>query len=52
LTGFLKKELIEVLTPICTAHQEARKTITDEDVLEFMKPRPLNFTIPSVPEKK
>jgi len=45
LTGFLKKELIDVLTPIVVAHQEARKTITDGTVLEFMKPRPLNFTI-------
>lgn len=43
LTGFLKKELIDVLTPIVTAHQEARKTITDEIVQEFMRPRPLNF---------
>jgi len=51
LTGFLKKELIDVLTPICTAHQEKRKTITDDIVLEFMKPRPLNFK-PSTAEKK
>jgi len=43
LTGFLKKELIDVLTPIVTAHQEARKTITDEIVKEYMRPRPLNF---------
>jgi len=43
LTGFLKKELIDVLTPIVTAHQEARKTITDEMVKEYMRPRPLNF---------
>jgi len=43
LTGFLKKELIDVLTPIVTAHQEARKTITDEMVKEYMRPRSLNF---------
>jgi len=43
LTGFLKKELIDVLTPIITAHQEARKTITDEMVKEYMRPRSLNF---------
>jgi len=43
LTGFLKKELIDVLTPIVTAHQEARKTITDEIVKEYMRPRSLNF---------
>jgi len=43
LTGFLKKELIDVLTPIVTAHQEARKVITDEIVKEYMRPRPLNF---------
>merc|ERR1712183_151808 len=45
LTGFLKKELIEILTPICTAHQEARKNVTDETVLEFMEKRPLNFPV-------
>ena len=43
LTGNLKKELIDILTPICTTHQEARKKVTDEVVMEFMKPRPLNF---------
>ena len=43
LPGFHKKELIDVLTPIVTAHQEERKTITDEMVKEYMQPRPLNF---------
>jgi len=43
LTGFLKKELIDVLTPICVSHQEARKNLTDEIVKEFMRPRPLIF---------
>jgi tryptophanyl-tRNA synthetase len=46
LTGFLKKELIDVLTPICVNHQEVRKTVTDEMVQEFMRPRPLNFKLP------
>ena len=45
LTGELKKELIEVLTPIVSAHQIKRKTVTDEDVLAFMAPRPLNFDL-------
>merc|ERR1711994_948448 len=45
LTGYLKKELIEILTPICTAHQEARKNVTDETVLKFMTPRSLNFPV-------
>ena len=43
LPGFHKKELIDVLTPIVTAHQEARKTIIDEMVQEYMRPRSLNF---------
>ncbi len=46
LTGDLKKTLIEILTKICTDHQEKRKAITDDLVLEYMAPRPLNFTIP------
>ena len=43
LPGFLKKELIDVLTPIIMAHQEVRKTNTDEMVKEYMQPRSLNF---------
>lgn len=39
LTGELKQELITVLTPILTAHQERRKNVTDEIVKEFMTPR-------------
>ena len=46
LTGFLKKELIDVLTPIIEEHQKRRKTITDEMVAEFMTPRPLNWKKP------
>merc|ERR1712020_580024 len=45
LTGNLKKELIDVLTPIVSAHQVQRKTITDQDVLDFMTPRALNFNL-------
>ena len=45
LTGNLKKELIDVLTPIVSAHQVQRKTITDQDVLAFMTPRALNFNL-------
>ena len=41
LTGELKKELIQCLTPIIEEHQRRRKTITDEMVLEFMTPRPM-----------
>lgn len=41
LTGELKQELVNVLTPIVTAHQENRKTVTDEVVQQFMTPRPL-----------
>ena len=44
LTGDLKKTLIETLTPLVVAHQTQRKTITDQQVMEYMKPRPLNGT--------
>jgi len=44
LTGDLKKILIDVLTPMVVAHQAQRKNITDQLVLEYMKPRPLNMT--------
>ena len=43
LTGFLKKELIDVLTPIILDFQAKRQLVTDELVKEFMTPRPLNF---------
>ncbi|XP_049595519.1 tryptophan--tRNA ligase, cytoplasmic [Syngnathus scovelli] len=45
LTGELKKILIETLQPIIVEHQERRKQITDETVMRFMTPRPLNFNI-------
>ena len=44
LTGELKKELIVILQKLVAEHQERRKTITDADVFEYMKPRKLNFT--------
>lgn len=43
LSGFLKKELIDILTPLVLEHQERRKTVTDDHVKEFMTPRPLQF---------
>lgn len=45
LTGELKQELINVLTPIVTAHQESRKNVTDEVVHQFMTPRKLETRI-------
>lgn len=43
LTGYLKKELIEVLQKIVAKHQENRAKITDETVKEFMRPRKLKY---------
>lgn len=43
LTGDLKKQLIGILQKIVAEHQERRKTITDEMVLQFMTPRKLKF---------
>jgi len=43
LSGFLKKELIEILQPLVTEHQKARKLVTDETIKLFMTPRKLNF---------
>jgi len=43
LSGFLKKELIDVLTPLVISHQEKRKSVTDELIREFMTPRKLSF---------
>ena len=41
LTGYLKKELIDLITPIILGIQEKRKTVTEETVELFMTPRPL-----------
>jgi len=43
LSGFLKKELIEVLQPMVVAHQKARTLVTDDIIRQFMTPRSLNF---------
>ena len=43
LTGFLKKELIEILQKIIAEHQERRKAVTDDVVREFMTPRKLDL---------
>ncbi|KAL6071015.1 Tryptophan--tRNA ligase, cytoplasmic [Balamuthia mandrillaris] len=43
LTGEIKKELVQVLTPLILEHQEARKAITEETVRAFMTPRRLQF---------
>ncbi|CAF4938996.1 unnamed protein product [Rotaria sp. Silwood1] len=43
LTGELKQELIGVLQKLIAEHQQRRKQITDEQVKDFMRPRPLKF---------
>ena len=43
LSGFLKKELIDILTPLVLQHQERRKAVIDDVIREFVKPRPLQF---------
>lgn len=42
LTGFLKKELIEVLQKLVAKHQENRVKVTDDVIKAFMTPRKLN----------
>lgn len=42
-TGQVKKKLIEVLKDLVKRHQEIRAKITDEEVQEWMKVRPLDF---------
>jgi len=41
LTGELKKELIDLITPLIIGIQENRKNVTDQVVEEFMRIRPL-----------
>jgi len=43
LTGEIKKELVDVLTPIVLEHQRARLAVTDEVVKAFLTPRRLEF---------
>lgn len=47
LTSEIKQILIDTLVPMVTAHQEARKKVTDDVVRHFMTPRPLEFEIAS-----
>jgi len=47
LTGYLKKELIEVLQELVAKHQEKRAQVTDEIIKEFMRPRQLKFAFSS-----
>ncbi|RMZ98260.1 tryptophan--tRNA cytoplasmic [Brachionus plicatilis] len=47
LTGFLKKELIEVLQKLVAEHQQKRSQVTDEVVRQFMQPRKLKFAFSS-----
>ena len=43
LSGEVKARLIEVLTTMCTRHQEKRAEATDDVVRSFMAVRPLEF---------
>lgn len=43
LTGYLKKELIEVLQKIVGDHRNRRAVVTDDMVKQFMTPRKLNY---------
>ncbi|CAH0747414.1 unnamed protein product [Bemisia tabaci] len=43
LTGELKKILIDKLSEIVASHQERKSKLTDDDVKQFMKLRPLSF---------
>jgi len=43
LTGEIKKELVNVLTPFVLEHQRAREAVTDDVVRTFLTPRSLEF---------
>jgi len=43
LSGDIKKELIDVITPFILDHQKARAKVTDEIVERFMSVRPMDF---------
>ena len=43
LTGYLKKELIEIVQRIIADHQILRAAVTDHNVKEFMTPRKLHI---------
>jgi len=42
-SGGIKQALVDCLTPLVVQHQEARKLVTDQVVMEYMKIRPLTF---------
>lgn len=43
LTGYLKKELVEILQKIVGEHRQRRANISDELIKKFMTPRKLKF---------
>lgn len=43
LTGYLKKELIEILQKIVAEHRQRRAQVTDDVMKQFMTPRKLNY---------
>lgn len=43
LTGYLKKELVEILQKIVGEHRQRRANISDELIKQFMTPRKLKF---------
>jgi tryptophanyl-tRNA synthetase len=43
LTGQIKQELVDVLTPLVLEHQRARAAVTDDVVRAFLTPRKLEF---------
>lgn len=43
LTGYLKKELIEILQKMISEHRKRRVDVTDDVVKQFMTPRKLKF---------
>lgn len=47
LTGYLKKELIELLQPLVQGHRERRKLVTDETVKQFTALRKLDYNLPT-----
>ena len=45
LTGELKKQLTDVIQRIVAEHQQRRSHVTEQVVMQYMKPRPLNAQI-------
>lgn len=46
LTGFLKKELVEILQKLVGEHRQRRASLTNDVVKQFMTPRKLKFDYP------